>query len=69
MKSNLVFILKRLVSLIPVLLGISFIVFFLIRLIPGDPATTLLGFARHPGRGPGTPHPGWGSPNRCGAST
>ncbi|MFD0734814.1 ABC transporter permease [Planotetraspora mira] len=39
----LVFILKRLVSLIPVLLGISFIVFFLIRLIPGDPATTLLG--------------------------
>jgi peptide/nickel transport system permease protein len=39
----LVFILKRLVSLIPVLLGISFIVFFLIRLIPGDPAATLLG--------------------------
>jgi peptide/nickel transport system permease protein len=31
------------VSLIPVLLGISFIVFFLIRLIPGDPASTLLG--------------------------
>jgi peptide/nickel transport system permease protein len=39
----LVYILKRLVSLIPVLLGISFIVFFLIRLIPGDPASTLLG--------------------------
>ena len=39
----LVYILKRLVSLIPVLLGISFIVFFLIRLIPGDPAATLLG--------------------------
>jgi peptide/nickel transport system permease protein len=39
----LVYILKRLVSLIPVLIGISFIVFFLVRLIPGDPAATLLG--------------------------
>jgi peptide/nickel transport system permease protein len=39
----LLYILKRLVSLVPVLLGISFIVFFLIRLIPGDPAATLLG--------------------------
>jgi peptide/nickel transport system permease protein len=39
----LIYILRRLVSLIPVLLGISFIVFFLIRLIPGDPAATLLG--------------------------
>jgi peptide/nickel transport system permease protein len=39
----LVYIRNRLVSLIPVLLGISFIVFFLIRLIPGDPAATLLG--------------------------
>ena len=39
----LVYVLKRVVSLIPVLLGISFIVFFLIRLIPGDPAATLLG--------------------------
>jgi peptide/nickel transport system permease protein len=38
-----IFILRRLVSLIPVLLGISLIVFFLIRLIPGDPAATLLG--------------------------
>jgi peptide/nickel transport system permease protein len=39
----LVYILKRLVALIPVLFGISLIVFFLIRLIPGDPAATLLG--------------------------
>jgi peptide/nickel transport system permease protein len=37
------YILRRLVSLIPVLVGISLIVFFLIRLIPGDPAATLLG--------------------------
>lgn len=39
----LIYTLKRLISLIPVLFGITFIVFFLIRLIPGDPATTLLG--------------------------
>lgn len=39
----LVYVLRRLVALIPVLLGISLIVFFLVRLIPGDPATTLLG--------------------------
>lgn len=39
----LVYILKRLVSLVPVLFGISLIVFFLIRLIPGDPAASLLG--------------------------
>jgi peptide/nickel transport system permease protein len=38
-----VYVLRRLVSLIPVLLGISLIVFFLVRLIPGDPAATLLG--------------------------
>ncbi len=38
-----IFVVKRLVSLIPVLIGISLIVFFLIRLIPGDPAATLLG--------------------------
>jgi peptide/nickel transport system permease protein len=38
-----VYVAKRLLSLIPVLFGISLIVFFLIRLIPGDPAATLLG--------------------------
>lgn len=38
-----VYVAKRLVSLIPVLFGVSLIVFFLIRLIPGDPAATLLG--------------------------
>ncbi len=39
----LIYVLKRLVSLVPVLFGISLIVFFLIRLIPGDPAASLLG--------------------------
>jgi peptide/nickel transport system permease protein len=33
----------RLLQFIPVLIGISLIVFFLIRLIPGDPAIALLG--------------------------
>jgi peptide/nickel transport system permease protein len=34
---------RRLVQVVWVLLGISFLVFFLIHLIPGDPATTVLG--------------------------
>ncbi|WP_297771522.1 ABC transporter permease [uncultured Roseovarius sp.] len=37
------YILKRLVSAIPVLLGISIIVFLIMSLIPGDPATAILG--------------------------
>ena len=37
------YILKRLVSAIPVLIGISIIVFIIMALIPGDPATAILG--------------------------
>ncbi|MEH7125337.1 ABC transporter permease [Bacillus sp. JJ1532] len=37
------FIIKRFLQFIPVLLGISILVFFLLHLIPGDPALTLLG--------------------------
>ena len=37
------YILKRVISIIPVLLIMSFIVFFLIHLIPGDPANVILG--------------------------
>lgn len=37
------YILRRLLGLIPVILGISFIVFMLLRLIPGDPAIAILG--------------------------
>lgn len=37
------FILHRFVSLIPTLLGISVLVFFMIHLIPGDPAEMMLG--------------------------
>ena len=37
------YILKRLLSAIPVLLGISIIVFLNMAMIPGDPATAILG--------------------------
>ena len=37
------YILKRLLSAIPVILGITVIVFLIIELIPGDPATAILG--------------------------
>jgi peptide/nickel transport system permease protein len=37
------YILRRLVQMIPVLFGITIILFFMIRLIPGDPATAVLG--------------------------
>jgi peptide/nickel transport system permease protein len=38
-----VYIVRRLLQAIPVVLGITIITFFLLRLIPGDPAMTLLG--------------------------
>lgn len=37
------YLLKRLLLIIPVLLGVSIIVFFLVRLAPGDPAKVLAG--------------------------
>ncbi len=37
------YIARRLLTLIPVLLGVSLVVFSLIRLIPGDPVTVMLG--------------------------
>ncbi|MBN2906591.1 MAG: ABC transporter permease [Rhodobacteraceae bacterium] len=37
------YILKRLISAVPVLLGITVIVFAIMALIPGDPATAILG--------------------------
>ncbi len=37
------FIARRLLALIPTLLGVSVIVFLFLRLIPGDPATAILG--------------------------
>jgi peptide/nickel transport system permease protein len=37
------FIVRRLLALIPVLIGVSLVVFFLIRMIPGDPVIVMLG--------------------------
>jgi peptide/nickel transport system permease protein len=42
------FILRRLMQMIPVLFGITLIVFGLLQLIPGDPATTILGLQARP---------------------
>ena len=37
------YVLKRLLSTIPVLLGISLLLFFMLRMLPGDPAQVLAG--------------------------
>lgn len=37
------YILKRLLMLIPVIIGVTFIVFFIMNLAPGDPAAIILG--------------------------
>ncbi len=42
------FIARRLVQMIPVLLGVTIVVFGLLQLIPGDPATAMLGMQARP---------------------
>ena len=42
------YILRRLAQMIPVLVGITVIVFALLQLIPGDPAVTILGMQARP---------------------
>ncbi len=42
------FLLSRVMSLVPILLGTSLVAFFLVRLIPGDPAIALLGLEADP---------------------
>ena len=37
------YLIRRLISLIPTLLGVTIIIFLLLRLIPGDPAVAMLG--------------------------
>ena len=37
------FVVQRLLLLIPVAVGVTIIVFFMVHLIPGDPAATILG--------------------------
>jgi peptide/nickel transport system permease protein len=44
------FVVHRLLMLIPVAIGVTIVVFFLIHLIPGDPAQTILGIHATPQR-------------------
>src|SRR6476660_8104764 len=37
------YIARRLVQLVPVVFGITLVLFFMLRLLPGDPATAMLG--------------------------
>lgn len=43
-----VYLARRVLGLIPVFFGLSFTIFFLIHLIPGDPAQVMLGFRATP---------------------
>lgn len=43
MKGMLKYILRRLVQLIPVIIGVTFIIFFIVNLAPGDPAQSVAG--------------------------
>ena len=43
-----IYIIKRLLAMIPVLLGVSFIVFFLLGLAPGDAVSVMLGSGADP---------------------
>jgi peptide/nickel transport system permease protein len=44
------YVLSRLVQMIPVAIGVTIIVFFMIHLVPGDPARTMLGIHASPAR-------------------
>lgn len=44
------FVLRRLAALVPTVLGVTILVFFLVHLIPGDPARTILGNQATPAR-------------------
>src|SRR6266705_2497632 len=44
------FVVQRLLLLVPVAVGVTIIVFFMIHLIPGDPASTILGIHATPQR-------------------
>src|SRR5258705_10674668 len=42
------FVVQRLLLLVPVAIGVTFICFFMVHLIPGDPAATILGIHATP---------------------
>jgi peptide/nickel transport system permease protein len=47
---RMTFVVRRLLMLIPVAIGVTIVVFFMIHLIPGDPARTILGLHATPQR-------------------
>jgi peptide/nickel transport system permease protein len=56
---RMTFLVQRLLLLVPVAIGITIIVFFMIHLIPGDPARTILGIHATP-RAIAILHSEWG---------
>ena len=53
------YVVRRLLQMIPVVLGVTVLVFFMIHLVPGDPATTILGNQATPARVAAVRH-AWG---------
>src|SRR6266404_4428760 len=45
---RMTFVLRRLLQLVPVAIGCTIVVFFMIHLIPGDPAQTIMGIHATP---------------------
>ena len=45
---RLAYTLRRLAQMVPVALGVTILVFFLVHLVPGDPAVTILGIRATP---------------------
>src|SRR5580692_2481391 len=56
---RMTFVFRRLLLLVPTVLGVTIIAFFMIHLIPGDPARTILGIHSTP-RGIAILHQEWG---------
>src|SRR5579859_5033941 len=46
---RMTFVLQRLALLVPTAVGVTIITFFMVHLIPGDPAVTVLGVHATPG--------------------
>ena len=56
---RMTFVLRRLALLVPTAVGVTIIMFFMIHLIPGDPAVTILGQRANPRPSP-LLHQQWG---------
>ena len=63
------YVARRLLHLVPIALGVTILVFFLIHLVPGDPARTILGNQATPGTRRAAPTRSGASTARCRSST